>query len=506
MAPEDNAGIQNTQVDIQALLSVTPDLVYVYDLVERRNVYANRLLSDFIGYSAEDVAELGDSFIVTVIHPEDLQRVQDHHTRLRKSGLGYQATIEYRVRHKDQEYRWLESRDLAYSRDDDGSVRSILGVCRDVTERKQMLAQLEKREALYRMLTECSRELVCRHTLDGTYTYVSPSSEELVGYPPQALVGRNPYEFFHPSDQEKIRAQSHQPAQTGAHVNGVTYRFRHARGHYIWLETLARTTEAVTGAPDGLVTTSRDVTDRTMVLERLKQSNDELANFAHVASHDLQAPLRTMRGYVELFTEDYGESIDVEGRALLQEMQGSVARMQDLVTSLLAYATAGGAMIELEPVSIRSVIDDALVDLKHAIEDADATVDVDDEADNLMVLAADALLRQVFLNLLSNALKYRADRPLKIRIHIKQCRSEHVCVEVSDNGIGFPSDKAEAIFSVFHRLHTRDAYPGTGIGLSIVRRIVDRHGGRVFGRGQTGEGATFVVELPTPERKGVTIP
>ena len=225
----------------------------------------------------------------------------------------------------------------------------------------------------------------------------------------------------------------------------------------------------------------------------LERSNGELEQFAYVASHDLQEPLRQVAGFVGLLERRYGGRLDADAHEFIGFAVEGVQRMQRLINDLLSYSRAGARSAEPVPTDPAGPLARALVDLQSAMEASHAVVTNDSPMPR--VLTDPHQLALVFQNLLSNAIKYAGDAPPRIHIGARR-RAGEVEISVSDRGIGIDPRFFERIFVVFQRLHTREQFPGTGIGLAIVKRIVEQHGGRVWVASSPGEGATFHLTLP----------
>ena len=227
-------------------------------------------------------------------------------------------------------------------------------------------------------------------------------------------------------------------------------------------------------------------------VEDLRRSNAELEQFAYVASHDLAEPLRVMAGFAELLQRRYQGQFDERGERFLAGIIDASQRMRSLIDDLLAYSRVGRSELELEEVDTHALMAWVTEDLRSAIEEAGAEVRWDD----LPVIRADAgSLRMVFQNLISNALKFRGEAPPVIVVSADRV-GEEWRFSVADNGIGIDPEHADRIFRMFQRLHTRDEYEGTGIGLSLVQRSVERHGGSVAVEPREGGGTVFKFILP----------
>lgn len=244
---------------------------------------------------------------------------------------------------------------------------------------------------------------------------------------------------------------------------------------------------------------SWDVVERKRALEQLRTMSDELARsnsdlqqFAYVASHDLQEPLRVIGGFTNLLVRRYKGELDEKGREFLHYIAEGVLRMDALIKDLLEYSRVGTKGINLKHVDICRAVDEAVSNLRSAVEESGAIV----SCDELPTVVADASqITRLFQNLIGNAIKFRGKEAVKV--HVSAERKDKMWVfSVRDNGIGIEPGGLERIFAVFQRLHTREEYPGTGVGLAICKRIVERHGGSIWVESEPGRGSTFYFTIP----------
>ena len=227
-------------------------------------------------------------------------------------------------------------------------------------------------------------------------------------------------------------------------------------------------------------------------MAELDRSNKELELFAYVASHDLQEPLRMVSSYTQLLARRYKGRLDANADEFIAYAVDGANRMQSLINDLLAYSRVGTRGKEFEPTDCTAVFDQTLANLKVTLEESDAAV----ACGPLPTVMADKMqIGQLFQNLIGNAIKYHGDEPPRVQVSAEQKGKEWV-FSVRDNGIGIDPQYAERIFVIFQRLHTREEYPGTGIGLAICKKIVERHGGRIWMESQLGSGATFYFTIP----------
>jgi light-regulated signal transduction histidine kinase (bacteriophytochrome) len=217
-----------------------------------------------------------------------------------------------------------------------------------------------------------------------------------------------------------------------------------------------------------------------------------LEQFAYVASHDLQEPLRMMASFVQLLARRYQGQLDADADDFIAYIVDGATRMQRLINDLLAYSRVGRWGRGFAPIECTAIVRMACDNLRAAIEEGDAIVLIGPLP---VVMADETQLVQLFQNLIGNAIKFRGDKPVQVSIGAER-RGQDWLLWVRDNGIGIEPQFAERIFLIFQRLHSRDQYSGTGIGLAIAKKIVERHGGRIWVESQRGEGSTFYFTLP----------
>jgi light-regulated signal transduction histidine kinase (bacteriophytochrome) len=240
------------------------------------------------------------------------------------------------------------------------------------------------------------------------------------------------------------------------------------------------------------ISTSIDITERKQMEEDLRRSNAELEQFAYVASHDLQEPLRTVAGMVELLQQRYQGQLDARADEYIHHAVDASNRMQKLINDLLDFSRVDRKGQPFEPTQVDMLLQTALTNLRAAITESQAHITYDP----MPVVNADGRqLAQVFQNLVGNAIKFRSERPLEIHIGVEKIENGWKFA-VQDNGIGIDPQYFERVFLLFQRLHTRRKYPGTGIGLALCKKIIERHGGKIWIESTLNQGATFFFTLP----------
>ena len=369
--------------------------------------------------------------------------------------------------------------------------------------RTQAERDLRYSESRFRSLTALSSDWYWEQDEAFRLTFLSARFVERTGIDPAPYIGRTrwdaPASNLTESDWERHKAQleRHEPF----------FDFEIERlapdGNSVWL-SLSGEPVFEDGAFRGYRGVGTDITERKRgqavlraAYDELARSNSELQQFAYVASHDLQEPLRMIGSYTQLLERRYGDKLDADAREFMGFIVDGATRMKQLIEDLLAYSRVGTRGKELRPVQAQVALDRALVNLRAAIESADAQVTHDALPE---VSADDTQLTQLFQNLVGNAIKFRKpDEPVRVHVGLQDAGAEW-CFSVSDNGIGIEPQYYERIFMVFQRLHTRDEYPGTGIGLAICKKVVDRHRGRIWVESAAGKGSTFHFTLPKIQR------
>jgi PAS domain S-box-containing protein len=319
----------------------------------------------------------------------------------------------------------------------------------------------------------------------------------LKGYRAEEIVGRH-FSIFYLDDDLRAGepARLLAVAEAEGRVETEGWRLR-KDGSRFWADVVITTLRDQSGRPRGFAKVSRDITERRQAEERLRQtaaelarSNADLEQFAYVASHDLQAPLRTVTSYSQLLSRRYAGRLDADADEFISYMATGARRMQSLIDDLLAYARVGSAVLVRVPTDLSALVDQVIADARMLDDQAVIT------RGELPTLSVDPRqLSQLFQNLLSNALKYHGPEPTRVDISAERDRTDWV-FSIRDNGIGIDPAQAERIFLIFQRLHIQADYEGTGLGLAISKRVIERHGGRIWVESQPGSGATFRFTLP----------
>jgi PAS domain S-box-containing protein len=243
-----------------------------------------------------------------------------------------------------------------------------------------------------------------------------------------------------------------------------------------------------------------DITERKKAEEEIKKysfelerSNTELEHFAYVASHDLQEPLRMVASYTQLLEKKYSDKLDDNAKKYINFAVDGAVRMQALINDLLDYSRVGANKKEITKIDCKSVINRILTNMKNKIITSNAQVKFDELPE---IYGDEVQIERLFQNLISNSIKFHSNKPPIIEIETKE-ESNNLCLfSFKDNGIGFEKEFSERVFQIFQRLHTKQEYTGTGIGLAVCKKIVETHGGTIWADSEIGKGSTFYFTLP----------
>jgi PAS domain S-box-containing protein len=427
----------------------------------------------------------------------------DYFTDPGKAKEGYLAVFRegsvkdypLKIRHKSGHITPVLYNATVY-RDENGKVIGVFAAARDITERLKAEEALRFASAYNRSLIEASLDPLVTIDPDGRVTDVNRATETVTGYPRKKLIGTDFSDYF--TDPEKAREGYKKVFEEGS-VMDYPLEIRHRDGHLTPVIYNASVYRDENGAVTGVFAAARDITELKKTEDALKfkmveveRSNAELQQFAYVASHDLQEPLRMVASYVKLLDRRYGDKLDQDARDFIGYAVEGSTRMQQLINDLLTYSRVGTRGKPFEPVDLEAVFAGIMDNLTVTIQESNATVTHDLLP---IVLADDLQMLQLFQNLVSNGIKFHGDAPPRVHVSAKRA-GDFWQFSVSDNGIGIDPEYFSRIFIIFSRLHTRAEYPGSGIGLAICKKIVERHGGHIWVESTPGNGSTFLFTIP----------
>ena len=473
------------------LMDKVMDSVHVHDS-RGTTIYANEAACASKGYTREEMLEIP---LHDLVAPDFAELVDGRIQRILQQG---KAAFESAHLHKDGTSIPVEVHSSVLSA---GGEDLIVSVVRDLSEREQAQANLRRSEEQYRQLFESLQDVFYRTDDQGKVLIVSPSVESVFGYTPEEVLGKDLAETFYydPADRPGFLARLREQGQLRDHRT----RCKNRDGEEVWVSTNARFYKDLKGRVLGVEGITRDITNQVAAedelkrtLETLQRSNKDLEQFAYVASHDLQEPLRMISGFVQLLDKQFRGKMDDTADEYLDFIVESTQRMQQQIQDLLTYSRVGREGRTFRTVQCDRVLERVVENLRLAFKESGARITREPLP---RVFADETQILMLFQNIVYNAVKYRGESPP--RIHVS-CRHEDGMnlISVQDNGLGIDPRFHDRIFQIFQRLHAREEYSGTGIGLALCKRIVENHGGRIWVKSEEGAGATFHFTLPGGRR------
>lgn len=476
----------------QGLLETAPDAIVIVN-DQGKIVLINGQTEQLFGYTrGELIGQPIEQLIPERYHRNHVQYRSSYvaESQLRPMGIG----LELYGRRKDGSEFPVEI-SLGPLKTAEGLL--VSSVIRDVTQRLQAQEALRSSEERYRTLLENSPDIIARFDRTLRYIYVNTVIEKEWGLPREQVIGKTYLELGIP----EATAQSWMKAlaevfETGQQV--TRYNTAETEAGTQYYHSILVPEVGPDGSVETILTITRNITEQKQNEVQLRvyqqelkghvtalaQSNRELEQFAYVASHDLQEPLRMVSSYVQLLARRYKDQLDADADEFIDYAVDGANRMRQLIDALLTYARVNTQGKAFESTNCEVILNETLTNLQSAIAEKRAIITHDPLP---TVSGVDVQLRQLFQNLIENALKFRREDPPEIQVSARRQDGEWL-FSCRDNGIGIEPQYIERIFVIFQRLHTRDEYPGTGIGLTLCKKIVERHGGRIWVESTPGEG------------------
>lgn len=449
----------------------------------------NAKFTEIFGYTSEDIPTLVEWWQLAYPDAEYRQWVVKTWQAAVENAKNRETDIEpteYHVTCKNGEVRRMMISGAAFQ-------ESFLATFVDITDLK--IAE-ERFQKFFTLVSD----IFCIADIQGYFRLINPAATEILGYTREELMEKPFIEFIHPDDKDKTIQVIQEKLARGDTVINFLNRYIRKDGSVKWLEWMSHP------IPEQGVTyaVARDCTARLQAEKDLKEaltnferSNAELQQFAYAASHDLQEPLRSVAGFLQLLESRYGDQLDQKGRHYIERAVKASQRMQRLINDLLALSRVSSQETSFEPTDLNAILEDALENLQPIIQQKKAVVNYP----ALPVLEVDKTqIQSLFQNLIGNALKYNQSHTPAVDISSQN--SANGCqFAIRDNGIGISPEFNEKIFMIFQRLHARRVYSGSGIGLALCKKIVERHGGSIWVESAPGQGAAFYFTLFSQNKK-----
>ncbi len=482
--------IQNQKL-LQDIINGFPSPIFVKD-TEGRFLTVNKILEELLGVKNEELKGKTDYDIIT---KELADYYRDNDQKVLEEGKA--LSIEEEADLIDGHHTFIANKFPIY--DSNGKPYGVGSISTDITGLKKIEDNLKESEERLRLAQTLGNVGIWDWNTITNELHFTPELEQLYGLTPGTIKTYQDWrQLTHPDDIEKIEAErdekiaNHEPFD-------LEFRIQHKSGQKHWLSAKGGAIYNDEGDILRVLGINEDITERInreneleITMDELKRSNEELERFAYVSSHDLQEPLRMVTLYSQLLERRYKDSLDSDADDFIEYIVENAKRMKYLIDDLLEYSRVTSQAKEFENIDLEKVLESVLSNLSILIVENNVNV----THDSLPTVFADKnQMMQVFQNLITNAIKFRGEEPPKIDISAQKSEKEWIFA-VKDNGIGINPKHQKQIFEVFKRLHTRDEYPGTGIGLSIAQKILERHGGRIWVESEPGKGSTFYFTIP----------
>jgi len=524
---------------LTAIFSSSVDHMFILDK-DMRLLYASKSAADDLGLTTEQM--IGKTLRDLGAPPALIEPVEVNFRKALTMGMATQGEIPYPGISGVREHEYI----MTPIRGEEGDVELVLGMVRDITERKVAEEKVHAASLYSRSLIEASLDPLVTISAEGKITDVNKATEDVTGYSREELIGTDFSSYF--IDPKKAR-EGYQKVFTEGFVRDYPLAIRHVSGKIADVLYNATVYRNEAGEVQGVFAAARDVTERKRAEEALRRahneleqivkertqdlqeeiedhkvteeelrvtteelqtanraleerteelqlSNNELEQFAYIASHDLQEPLRTVTSSIGLLEKGYKDKLGEDADALITYAVDGTLQMQQLIKDLLEYSRIMSRGEKFKPVYCNYVVRQAIDNLKIAVEESGTTIRLPDKP-LPMVMGDKMQLTQLFQNLIGNAIKFRSEKPPEVQIGAElDATGKRWQFSVKDNGIGMDMQYADKIFTIFQRLHTNEEYMGTGVGLALCRKIVERHGGRIWVESELGRGSTFYFTLP----------
>jgi len=446
---------------------------------------------------------------VDLIHPDDREVVRQVIEQSLHTGEPF--GLDFRIVRADGSVGVLHAQGNVQL-DEAGAVIAMTGTGQDVTDRKRIEQDLRQSESRTRAIIDSANDAFIAIDPAGTIRDWNPQAEAIFGWTREQALGRSLAETIIPERYREAHTEGvHRFVRTGEGPvlnNRLEMTALHLDGHLFPVELTVSPIRL--GRSYIFSAFIRDITERKRAEEALARQTDELTrinaeleDFTHSVSHDLKEPLRGIEAFAGFIAEDYGDKLDDQGQRYVNILRESAVRMKDLIDDLLQLSRIGRMRFEYVPVPVRSLVEDVSLELSFALQEKSVDLKIDTQ---LPTVACDKVrMRELFKNLISNAVKYNDKAQPQIEI---SCRAENgdFTFSVRDNGIGIDPEYHDKIFKIFQRLHHREEYEGTGVGLAICKKVVEAHGGRIWVESAPGQGTAFLFTIPrAPDPRKETV-
>ncbi len=482
-----------------------------YDVINKIAI-ASGGMAEIYGLSSN--LEYNLTQVFESIHPDDKPVQEEFYNSLSEGKILSSFETEYRIiQKKSGEVKWIRAKGKAFF-DKNGKLYRTVGTVADITIQRNAGEKLKESESRFRTLAETIPQLVWITDHNGQQEYASRRWKEYSGIEPADEQSWN--EIVHPADQ-MIIAREWKKSIVSGNFYKAEVRLKNKEGVFRWHFVQGEPINDTEGNIVKWIGAFTDIHDQKTLTEKLEnlvnertrelqRSNEDLQQFAHVASHDLKEPVRKVMTFGNRLKEEFGQQLPSKANTYLSKIEGSAIRMYSMIDGVLLYSSLDAMEQTKELIDLNELIQNIVTDLEVVVEEKAAQIKFSKLPE---IEGSQILIYQLFYNLMNNALKFTSPgTPPVIELTADTVSSndvpsdgiahtnEYYKLTLRDNGIGFTNDMADKIFGTFTRLHAKDKYEGTGLGLALCRKIVERHKGKIYAEGNEGEGAAFHIFLP----------
>ncbi len=505
--------LQESQTFLQHIADASPNILYLYDVQERRNIYVSGAVEDILGYSVEEVLSMGDTFFKTLCPPDQLTQLTRDYRDIATLADGEVRSNEVCIQTASGERRWIFNRYTAFRRDGEGHLQCTIGSVQDITVLKQAEMETQRLKERLEFILAASPAAIFTCSMDYTITFISQNIEGMVGYTPEEIIGWEGFwaQHIHPDDADRVMDELGNFFQQGHSIH--EYRWKHRQGPYRWMMNELSLVCDHQGQAQEIVGYCIDIDDRKQAEAQLQQTNADLRRatrtkdeFLAAMSHELRTPLTAILGMTEALMEEVFGPITPEQTKALDTVDRSGSHLLQLINDILDVSKLESGQMTLalgDPIDVAKLCQASLSFVQPQAKAKAIHLDLQCPASLSKVVLDERRMRQVLINLLSNAVKFTppggqvtlvaSSQPSATQAHLA-----YLCLAVKDTGIGIdPADQAR-VFDPFVQIDSalNRKYEGTGLGLGLVKQLVELHGGRLTLSSTPGKGSCFTVYLP----------